>query len=241
MQVFNPGRRQADDPRDRNFLASAVLRRLEPRKTKRYAFFFDPLDQGREGTCVGHGWKHCLLATPIKQTQPYKSPTAVEIYDLATTLDEWYGNEGNREFGTSVRAGAKALQQLGYITEYRWAFDCDTAIDWIINKGPIVIGVNWYSSMFDTSKDGFIVIEPNAYLAGGHCVLLHGWDEKRGCFEGINSWGRNFGYLSRRRKLHTREQTGRFRLSGETADRLFRVEDGEICMPTEYRHTTVKG
>ena len=81
-----------------------------------------------------------LLCAAI-QTTPAKSPTALEIYDRATELDEFPGNERDRQAGTSVRAGAKALQERGVLAAYGWARTPEETIAWLNARGPVVIGV----------------------------------------------------------------------------------------------------
>lgn len=228
------GRLFAPDVRDGRFLlrehprTQQVALRL-PAKT--WPMFSLPLDQGNTGTCVGHGWRHLLTAVPVV-VRPNLPPSAFDIYDWATQLDEWTDNDhdAERQYGTSVRAGAKALQTQGKVGEYRWTNEVDEAADWIAGVdaqgkaigGPVVIGINFYASMFDLDSEGYMRIAPNTVLSGGHCMLLLGWNQERGAFRGLNSWGVSWG------------QRGRFWLDGDTARRLF-TEDGEICVATEAR------
>jgi hypothetical protein len=225
------GRLIAKDPRDHQFrlaahpLASAVV----SRKSKTWSIFVKPLDQGNTGTCVAHAWKGRLLAAPVIHRQT-EEPSPFQLYDECIKLDEWTENDvdPDRQYGTSVRAGAKALVARGLISEYRWTDQVDEAADWISGVdsegnfvgGPVVIGVNFYYSMFTLDTGGYMRIEPDTTLAGGHCMLLIGWDQKRGRFRGLNSWSSSWG------------QNGRFWLDGETAQRLF-SENGEVCIPTE--------
>lgn len=234
MTDFGLGRRPAPDPRDQNHLLR--LHRLEPaqvvaRRTKVWPMFVRHLNQGSEGTCVGHGWKHWLLTAPVIQGKRSASPTAVELYDAATEIDEWEENYRpadnwhDRQFGTSVRAGAKVLQRLGYIEEYDWLYDAETAADWIggVNAtgefvgGSIVIGVNWYDTMDERDAEGFLHLTKTSRRRGGHCVDVRGYHQRSGYFYGIQSW--NYGP---------------FKIAGEALDRLLR-EDGEGCTAKELR------
>lgn len=225
------GRRHAPDSRDGQFLLTAhpLAQAVVSRKSKTWSMFAPVLDQGQTGTCVGHGWRHRLTASPVV-VKPNVPPSAFDIYDAAILLDEWPENDHDtaRQDGTSVRAGAKALQARGLLSEYRWATDVDTAANWVGGVdagghwvgGPVVIGVNFYQSMFNLDSEGYMRITPGSALAGGHCMLLIGWNEQRGRFRGLNSWGGSWG------------QAGRFWLAGETAARLF-SENGEVCTPSE--------
>lgn len=225
------GRLKAEDPRDRLFLLSAEPRSqsVVARRNQLWPYFDAPFDQGYEGTCVGHGWKSWCVCAPVIQSDVGEFPSPVQIYDMCMPIDEWTQNDqGDRQFGTSVRAGAKVMKALGFLEAYGWAWDLTTAINWLAGidaegrfvGGPVVIGVNWYGGMFDTNAEGFLTI--SGQVEGGHCVCLLGWNEKRGFAYGINSWGSSWG------------NRGRFYMSGETLDRLIR-EDGEVCTALEVR------
>jgi hypothetical protein len=75
---------------------------------KTWAFFSKPLDQGNTGTCVGHGWKHRLMAAPMVRKAGDK-PSAFDIYDAAIKVDEWTDNDNDtdRQMGTSACARAR--------------------------------------------------------------------------------------------------------------------------------------
>ncbi len=153
------------------------------------------------------------------------APQCLDIYDWAIGLDEWADNDWDtaRQFGTSVRAGAKVLQGLGLIESYGWAYDLDTAIDWLSWQGPLVIGTNWYDSMFERDRHGFLRIPNGSRVVGGHCTLVMSVDLQREAVRVLTSW-RDFGY---------------FWLSFEDFERLIR-EDGECCSPTETPHSKEK-
>jgi hypothetical protein len=127
---YGLGRLPARDERDRRFLlmehprAQTITKVLD----KTWAFFSRPLDQGNTGTCVGHGWKHCLMAAPIVRKKDDK-PSPFDIYDAAIKVDEFPDNDNDtdRQMGTSVRAGAKVLQTLGLLDEYAWITTADEA------------------------------------------------------------------------------------------------------------------
>ena len=211
------GRRFSPDARDHAYLLRAA-EATQPRRNKTWPLFSRHLDQGATGTCVGHAWRHLLTGTP----RPFRNPTpsAFEIYDRATVVDEWSDNDNdvNRQFGTSVRAGAKVLQGMGLIASYGWAYDIGTAIDWLCWKGPLVAGTIWMESMFERNKWGHIGVDRGGRVAGGHAYLWAGWNEKRGAVYCVNSW----------------RDWGGFFLAGEDAEWLLK-QNGEVCSPTESR------
>lgn len=153
------------------------------------------LDQGNTGTCVGHAWAHWF------EDGPYTHPGTIDpfaIYDLATELDEWPGNEHDRDAGTSTRAGCEALIQMGHVSSYHWAFDVETIRDTILTLGPVVVGTNWYTGMFDPWPDGKSgyrpILKPGGSIAGGHEYVLDGVNIVEEWFRMKNSWGRGWAY-----------------------------------------------
>lgn len=211
------GRIFIEDPRDIPYRIEATLMPPRPvrRTTKHWPLFRRPLDQGTEGTCVGHGWWHFLRTAPVIQTRQY--PSAVEIYDECTQIDEWVQNDNfDRSFGTSVRSGGKVLKARGLIGSYHVTDSVHTMADWIGGRdengkfigGPLVWGSNWHEGMDFPDAEGYI--KPTGSIRGGHCICWVGWNEKRGVFYGVNSWGVNYGLR------------GRFKMAAEDVDFLLR-------------------
>jgi hypothetical protein len=133
--------------------------------------------------CVGFAWAGWLYAAPYKQ---WLDPSG--IYTIAQFLDEWGGESYD---GTSVRAGAKVLQMLGAIKEYRWSWDATEVANHILSSGPVVLGTNWYADM--STPDSKYLIHPTGQLMGGHCYLLLGYDTIKKQFTMLNSWGVEWG------------------------------------------------
>lgn len=183
------------DERSRSYPVTAVIEATKPRS---YTWRPDAvvLDQGREGACVGFSIAQELAARPAV-VKGVTSQVAQRIYRRAQQIDEWPGEAYE---GTSVLAGMKAAVEQGYFEGYRWAFgEADLALA-VGYKGPAVIGVPWYTGMFDTDADGYL--HPTGQLAGGHAILVYGIDLKRGRYKLRNSWGADWGmdgnaYLSR--------------------------------------------
>lgn len=146
------------------------------------------LDQGQEGSCVGHGFAGELLTTPYA-LPGVTHDDALQIYYKAQILDEYPGEDYE---GTSVLAGVKALQSIYRgVESYRWATSINDMVAVLGYHGPIVIGVNWYEGMFDTDEVGFIHVD--GQINGGHCVLVRGVDIEASTFLIQNSWGLGWG------------------------------------------------
>jgi hypothetical protein len=160
---------------------------------------------------VGYSWHARLRALPNLQRDP--SPEI--IYALAQRNDEWPGEDYD---GSSVRGGAKALQAMGKISAYGWAFNAQDALQWVGNHGPVVLGTNWYASMMTPRQDGILIVKGRNI--GGHAYLLLGYDDRKDLALIQNSWGTDWGL------------NGRAWIRYVDLDRLIK-EDGEACAPTE--------
>jgi hypothetical protein len=216
------------DTRSRGFPIRALLPDALPLRSFGWAC---PrwLDQGREGACVGFAWSHELAAYPVHV--PTTDETARDLYRQAQKVDEWPGEDYS---GTSVLAGAKIVQDQGHMDEYRWAFGVEDALRAIGYFGPVVIGVNWYRSMFDPRPSGLLEVDRTAQPAGGHAILVRGvalkaqlkGEPSLPVVRLRNSWGRDWG---------------------RNGDCYLRIDDfewlldqgGECCIPVTRRHSPV--
>jgi len=220
------GRIHHPDPRDHNYLLphNASVALAQPTLThKLWTINAQHLDQGDTGTCVGHGWRNFLRCAPIQTSA--KSPSAFDIYRGAVLLDPWPENDGEAKLpdnssgmdsGTTVRAGAKALQNLGRLASYAWAFSLTPAVNWVLTKGPVVLGTDWHEDMFSPNSKG--VVDIGGEIAGGHCYLLRGVDTKTRMARCTNSWGNSWNPVLK----------GDFLIDFDSLDALIRV-GGEVC------------
>jgi hypothetical protein len=173
------------------------------------------LDQQRTPECVGYSWAHELAARPV--VRPATVDIAHRIYRGAQDNDQWPGNDYE---GSSVLGGAKFVQELGYMDEYRWAFSLDDLIRTVGHHGPAVLGTEWDESMFDPDKDGFLV--PNGNVAGGHAWLVYSVNVPGRFFRMWQSWGRGWG------------DNGTAKVSFDAMGQLL-DRDGEACIPVRRR------
>jgi hypothetical protein len=193
------GRLPAPDPRDLGFL----LRSARP------AAFTDPLanlptskhyargiilDQGFTGTCVEHGLEAKLRGSPVKVGQS-RLPKRFEVYDEAIRIDEFTGNDNDtmRIYGTSVRAGCKALVRRGLITSYHWTYTMEEILQWVLGgHGGLVLGIDWYSGMNNPDPETGIIRMTGTHQ-GGHCIYMFGADRKTELVSLQQSWGAQEG------------------------------------------------
>lgn len=221
------------DERSKRFGINQLLFNQHPRSfTWRCSAY---LDQGSEGACVGFAWTHERAARP-QEFPNVTNEDALSVYHEAQKIDEWPGENYD---GTSVLAGAKAAQQLGWLKEYRWAFDLTEVLLSIGYRGPGVFGINWWTGMFKPDSEGFL--RPTGSIAGGHAILGNKthiiWqpntttEQKRSdqwvnfidrnkSYIGLhNSWGKSWGV------------EGNARISLADAEKLLH-DQGEFCIPT---------
>lgn len=214
FKAYSLGRRYEHDPRNLDFPMRALLPRIAYEKpiTKIWNCKV-VLDQGQEGSCVGHGFAHELIADPYP-ILGINHNSAVKIYKKAKTLDAYPGTNYS---GTSVLAGVKATQKLykGTIESYRWANNVADVVATLGYHGPVVLGVNWYSAMYKPGSDGFIRAQGD--VVGGHCLLARGVGISKNAILLQNSWGYSWG------------NNGTCWISFDDLDRLIH-ERGEACV-----------
>ena len=195
------------------------------------------LDQGQEGSCVGHGFAHELIAVPKAVVGVDSQYARHQIYWEAQKIDDWpggsYPGASPSYEGTSVLSGAKVVASLGFYSEYRWAINTYDLAAYIGHHGPAVLGVAWYEGMWNTDAEGFIA--PIGQAVGGHCILArsvrlkksdgypaHEWREvdlDKSFFVLWNSWGPNWGVQ------------GYAKVTLRSMVKLIEQDHGEACCP----------
>lgn len=203
------------DPRNKNYPVQAVLATAAAPVTTLWAVD-QVLDQGSEGSCVGHAWAHELLAEPVA-VQAIDHLYAVAIYLDAQRIDEWPGEDYS---GTSVLAGAKTVQTRELITGYRWAFGLQDVLDTLGTLGPVVLGCSWLTGMDWPDENGWIKADGDR--RGGHAILIRGVNFEDRYVTLHNSWGPGWGL------------EGTAKLPFDDLDRLL-GEGAEACVPMGRR------
>lgn len=134
------------------------------------------LDQGREGACVSCGVTHELAGAPVAIGGLTMDWARETVYWPAQRDDQWpggsYPGAAPVYEGTSVLAGVKRAQQLGFYEGYRWAFGIDDGLKALVHEGPGILGLNWLDGMFEPRRSG--LLECTGHVAGGHCVAVRG-------------------------------------------------------------------
>jgi hypothetical protein len=150
-----------------------------------------PLDQYKEGACPGFGWSGELSCAPVLFDTSNES--ALALYHRGREFDRAMGYYWTS--GGSVLGVAKALLADGMIEKFRWAFGITDVIDTLITKGPLVLGINWHQSMYETTPAGLVRVD--GPIAGRHSLVARGYWPDHPVFGEVimwtNSWGRSYG------------------------------------------------
>lgn len=180
-----------------------------------------PFDQGNSSSCTSQSASGAIVTVPTRFARKaavrdvvLKEDYRLGFYTDIQRHDEWEGEEPTYQ-GSSVLAAAKTAKLRGLIDEYRWGFGLQEVLQILSNHGAVVLGTNWYSSMFDpVGSRARLDITDVATNEGGHAYEIHGINVRRKVVAGTNSWGTGWG------------NKGRFEMAWETLDRLLH-EDGE--------------
>lgn len=192
------GRHVEHDERSKRFLVES--RGAATFTPVKYTGTCPILDQKDLGACTGYS-----STALVSYIEPgfSKLPTTPEewdalakaVYSLGTQLDDISGSYPPNDTGSSGLAVAKALQQKGFASGYKHITTA-AALATALATGPVIVGTNWYNSMFTPDSKGLIPVTKKSGLAGGHEYVL---DEvtSDGRFGFRNSWGDSFGVAGR--------------------------------------------
>ncbi len=197
-------------------------RRTDRLTTTRHESFIGVLDQLDIGRCTGTAGVAAIYRRPFVSgvVKPwYYRPTldgATELYSDSTRDDPFPGvfvfpppPGSGEDTGSDGLTIAKVLKRRGIISGYRWAFTLLQALAQIQDT-PVITGLPWYNSMFDTTSDGHaghIVVRPDSGMAGGHEICADELIVPGGALSaaeaesqldriwvgGPNSWGTSWG------------------------------------------------
>jgi hypothetical protein len=184
--TYGLGRLAHKDPRDHSYLMAT---RLTDKPARKRPWHLGPnLDQGQTPRCVGYSIRGGVLDAAPQMDKASYGLSADDIYMMSNATDEWSSLQHD---GTSVRAAAKVLQLHGLIHEYLWAFDESTVRQWVLTKSPVVLGTNWYESMF--TPDSEFQLHIGGPVVGGHAWFVYWYSATHDLYYMRNSWGSGWG------------------------------------------------
>jgi hypothetical protein len=225
------GRNKEHDPESRNF--PAPVRRVARPVSVMHTCNAPILDQGELGSCVGNTgaeWLNCAKALRNRRRgvmvtrwgvprHSYLNETdAVDLYAHATRRDEVTTEAyPPTDTGTSALGLGKTLQDLNFIDGYDWTFSFGALLA-ALALSPVCVGINWYASMYETDRAGYVTpvgTDPD----GGHEILARGIDVALQRIRFRNHWTREWGL------------DGEFWMSFTVAERLIIHEEGDVMVP----------
>jgi hypothetical protein len=120
----------------------------------------------------------------------------VEGHETEATGDLFYywckqiDGEPNQENGTSIHSLMKVLKAAGRIKSYAFTTSLATVKDWIVTKGPVLVGSEWMDGMMEPVEGR---VYPTGVSNGGHAYSFIGYDPATDIFTGLNHWGYDWG------------------------------------------------
>lgn len=203
-----------DDPRDAAYPMALHLDLLPPKVyLSRYWYpSKSVLNQGNVGACIGFTGANWIQNSPVRSA--VTNQTGFGLYAACKAIDGFPSVEG-----TFDRALMQVLITQGRIDRYLWAQTPSELLDWVLTTGPVMVGTNWYGSMFDPNAEGFINISGS--VAGGHEYLIRGYSNPRKAYRVRNSWGGSWG------------MNGEAWIAKADLERLVFAENGDACAATE--------
>jgi hypothetical protein len=215
------GRHVNHDSRSRAFAFRAPV--AVTYKSVLHERYIPILDQGDLGSCTGNAATGHIgtgdfyaPAVALHPTFSGDETEALALYSKATELDGYSGTYPPNDTGSDGLSVAKAAKQAGFISGYLHTFSFDDFMA-AVQKQPVIVGVNWYSNMFNPDGRGLVTIPKGDTVEGGHEFVIRGYDDPTGELLADNSWGTGWG------------AAGSFRLDSATMKRLL-SEDGDCTM-----------
>jgi hypothetical protein len=192
------GRHIAHDPRSRDYAIEAPAGASF--QSVLHARHSPILDQGELGSCTGNAMAGALACAPLCADDTagavFDETLAVKLYSGGTRRDSVSGTYPPIDTGSTGLAVAKEAKAEGLIDSYGWAFTV-TGLLHALQRGPVIVGVPWYSG-FDKPQGDEAIVCATGQIRGGHEFLLRGvevegTDQDEWMLYADNSWGTSWG------------------------------------------------
>ena len=199
------------DPRDYDFRTLVGVPVAEAAKAtdrKMYSMVSPDfrIDQGSEGTCVGHGHTNILMAGPTPHKSYLDFQTEDRAHQFARRLYFDATGDSTYQQGAWPRDACASLVNWGLIDSYWSVPEVEDIVTALLVFGPVGIAVPWYESMYygDSAMANdygnyWIKVDFQTRLAGYHWIALTGIDlaPNNGAPRYVrvqNSWGGGWGW-----------------------------------------------
>jgi hypothetical protein len=137
------------------------------------------IDQGQEGTCVGHGCTNVLMAGPVTHSDFLSFGTPDDAHQFARKLYFDATGDDTYQQGAYTRDALNVLVARGQIASYHRLGSVDEIITTLQSIGPVTFGSTWYEPMFEPRSEyenSYLQVDTRAPVAGGHLYSLTGVD-----------------------------------------------------------------
>lgn len=139
------------------------------------------------------------------------------FYSVETRGDAYPGQYPPTDTGSDALGAMKGAQLLGLAAQYQHAFSYTAAVS-AIQSGPLLWGTEWLNSMYDPDASGHLMVDTKSGVAGGHELVLTGYDPETDDWDGDNSWNESWGL------------DGSFKIAGAKLKYLL-GQDGDVTLP----------
>lgn len=148
------------------------------------------LDQGSEGTCVGHAFAHRRADAKVR-VEGITHQWARQLYFDIT-------NDTTYQLGAYSIDACEELQRRGDISAFFWVTDANELSTTLLHRGPVCVGTPWFNDMFFPEKKfGNQYLNVSGHYEGGHEYVINGIElspEQGPPFYRLkNSWGTSWG------------------------------------------------
>lgn len=187
-----------------------------------------PYDERDRPVGVACALLSALHADP-RRIPPSRCPTVEQLDARARRIEGALGR------AVTVRAGCRALRELGLISRYLWAYEASEIEQYLEDgRGGLVLGLDWYAGMSRPDADG--LIRAWGPPEGGHAVFAWGIDRAANAVLIQNNWGPGWGGWSVRKGR--RDFRGCARLPLDDLKKLL-ADNGEAV--ALVKHPAAKG
>jgi hypothetical protein len=155
---------------------------------------------------------------PVGQSLALDDTFSTAFYSIETRDDAYDGQYPPDDTGSDALGAMAGAKALGLVTQYQHAMSYAAAVS-AIQSGALMWGTTFYNSMEDLDKKGYFVVNPKSGVAGGHEMVLTGYDPETDEWTGDNSWNESWGPLD-----------GSFKITGKNLTLLLK-DDGDVTLP----------
>ena len=160
---------------------------------------------------TGHGM---VIRDALKAVQKYG--------DIRAT--KFPGNTETPQVIDDFEANFDSLKDEAYksrISTYVRLTGVDQIKSFLVNHGPVVIGMNWYSD-YKVNPHGYLTSTyDESKIVGGHCMVIYGWTKLGWLIQ--NSWGDTWG--TKGTCLYSFDKTSMIREAWGVTDEVFEDPD----------------